>query len=113
MLASLFTILCAGIFMGAGIMLLTALAWFLWTFLTPEDRQNPPRACRFAPVVVENNKLRPFESVPCPATNRVSTKEQFQAAFLLPMMTALVALAMGLNGLLPRKHRIPETPTAM
>jgi hypothetical protein len=37
MLASLFTILCAGIFMGAGIMLLTALAWFLWTFLTPED----------------------------------------------------------------------------
>jgi hypothetical protein len=37
MLAALFTILISGIFMGMGIMLLTAVAWFLWTFLTPKD----------------------------------------------------------------------------
>ena len=37
MLASLFTILVGGIFMGMGIMLLAAIAWFMWTFLTPED----------------------------------------------------------------------------
>ena len=37
MIASLFTILVAGIFMGMGVMLLTLVAWILWTFLTPED----------------------------------------------------------------------------
>jgi hypothetical protein len=37
MLASLFTILVGGIFMGAGFMLLAVCAWFLWTFLTPEE----------------------------------------------------------------------------
>ena len=37
MIASLFTILVAGIFMGMGVMLLTIVAWILWTFLTPPD----------------------------------------------------------------------------
>jgi len=37
MIEAIFTILVSGIFMGAGIMLLTAVAWFLWTFLTPRD----------------------------------------------------------------------------
>ena len=37
MLASLFTILVGGIFMGMGVMLLTIVAWILWAFLTPPD----------------------------------------------------------------------------
>jgi hypothetical protein len=37
MLASLFTILVGGIFIGMGVMLLTIVAWILWTFLTPPD----------------------------------------------------------------------------
>jgi hypothetical protein len=37
MLTIIFTLLAAGIFMGMGVMLLTIVAWILWTFLTPED----------------------------------------------------------------------------
>ena len=36
-ITAIFTLLISGIFMGMGVMLLTIIAWILWTFLTPED----------------------------------------------------------------------------
>ena len=36
-IVAVFTLLVSGVFMGMGVMLLTIIAWILWTFLTPED----------------------------------------------------------------------------